>query len=468
MKLAAAVDPFEFLPLDITRKILGLTERSQKRFFLWKPKCEDLRRLRATCKLFASLVSEAGFLEWQGKEAEVGNDELIKFISSRPETAWRRAVDLTFDEGLLGRVTPMFPAFILQSAEKLQTFEVTVYPLADEQEALHECDLFGTLRMCTNLRHIQIQSFGRASYLSPPTKPLVALTTLSLINVCLKVDKAQTLYEVLPTSSSFPSLQHLRLCLSIWPGIREGRIWFSSEYCIFKFQTLKTLCWSDIYLCVSGCSTLEIVAPLLEELTVYTCAQVTLACPSLTKLCAKGPSHQFQSAVTMSCLRKLTLTRLQCATIPPVLAAASNLQKLKIQLYTDPEGPLSLQRLGTVCDTVVCLHLNSTAWMFFCSGSSQQEEPEQKISFRNLERLSVELSAETLGKPEALSRLRIIPATCRKLRQLDILVPIIGVEMEDEISVVIKNMSKEFPSCFFVLLKGFGKAVLTAKAGTVM
>ena len=451
VEAATAVNPFELLPLDVVSKILGFNEPNRLLLYPLKPRCEDLRRLRSTCKLFFSLVSEARFLDWTFESA-ASMERFTSFLSRHPEVEWKR-MDLKFTETFSWRLELTLPAVLLQSAETLELVRVTVYPFAYELGAFLGINFFDSLQTCSRLRRIGIQFIRYPCRVRPPTTALPALTTLSLFNVYMELDELQAWLSFLP------SLQHLY----VWPkDSRREYQGTASGVQLLKCRTLRTLEWHQEGFVDSR--RLEIDAPHLRELLLTGMkAPVTISCPSLTSFIGEGP--HFQSAVPMGSLTSLSLAEVRGAAIPPFLAAAPNLQRLSFT-YTRYDVP-AVQPLWSVCRSVVHLHLNLEAWRLVCS--EKQESEMTSSNFESLERVTVELDEEERVSTlrECVRNLGIFSAVCNGLRQIDICNTTTFLN-EGELRVAVESTSRKYPACYFVLRirHEYGTAVLSVKAGT--
>lgn len=148
-----------------------------------------MRRLRSTCKLFRTFVSEARCFEWRFFELD-SRTRFLTFISNNLGGRWKRLKLNDFATCPLD-LRSIIPA-ILPFVETFESITIVFRKEGNKAGDLPGSEiLFPMLEACRSLKHICIQCEGPAAAIScrvetPPAKPLIALTKLCLFNLCSK------------------------------------------------------------------------------------------------------------------------------------------------------------------------------------------------------------------------------------------------------------------------------------------
>lgn len=291
LEVAGAANPFDRLPNEIITKILGLDEHYGVIMDPDWATTEDLRRLRATCKLFRSLVIEAGVLRWIFKE-DGSVTRFNRFISSNPAAKLKRVWLLVQRDYLLD-LNSLLPSAFSPIVETLE-FVTILFNLRDRtSDQVLESDIsFEAFQSCKKLRHLEIRpgcydldSWRAVDFLK---EPLPKLAVLKMSNLSMRATELQAM---LP---QFPILQYLSV------SFERPDTSLSSD-CIIESSTLKTLKWYE----EGGTKTLEITCPRLKELSISTEAQVSISCPFMEKLDASRPP-EIDALAAMSFLTDLS------------------------------------------------------------------------------------------------------------------------------------------------------------------
>lgn len=463
VKAAAAANPFDCLPNDIVNKILGLDERYRVFGYPDLRSSEELRRLRATCKLFRSLVSEAGILRWIFRED--GSVARFNTFISRDLAASVRRLCLKVDEDYSLDLTSLLPSVLSQTVKTLESVTL-IFNHRDRQSGeLLESELsFEIFQSCTRLRRIFIKpghhlaSVGSWRVVAPPAKPLLELNTLIMANLCMSSSELQAML------SHFPVLKYLDV------SFEKRDISLSSECVTVRSNTLKTLKWSE----GEGTTRLDIICPRLTQLSIATEANcVSISCPLMENLHAYRLRLKVDVTFPMSFLRRLVFSRARWSTLSKILENAPNVDEMTIWGWHE-ETLQPLGTMGRLCPNLTLLQLLSfQAWTLLCSTATSNLKHEIKTeglafcSFAKLQHIDVFLrkSEENPSTRESIARLRVITAACKNLRGMDLYM-LAKKDRQDEIEIGLQALSKENPSCAFVLHSG-SKVILMVKAERV-
>lgn len=448
---ASTVDnPFKRLPVEVVKKILGLDEQYGDIYMNQiMQRDDDRRRMRSTCRLFSSLITDEGRFEWRFTEAKDTTD-FVNFMCSKLDTKWKK-LKLHFDasELCLVDIRAVLPTAILPFSKTLEYFGLNFWHENQAEKDMIGWDtLFVMLQTCKNLRHIFIRRgegvpLGASNArVTVPTQPLPSLLRLSLLGLCIP---AVTLERML---LALPKLEHLYIKL-------DGGM--DNTYLV-KSDTLRTMKWLE-GIEMGARIRITIDCNSLEELILETEARFHLICPSLSKLVLNRLVNISLSS-TWALKEVVFDQETAWVSVRTVLRASPGVETIGIKHI---EGLPSFQRLGRLCKSVRTLRLLHQAWTDICAvvraPSPEQGSPaKKKPCFPQLQRIKIGADFETdrSGKVrtgEALSTLRVLLASCSSLQQMDIEVWLAREQPEDIVSVV-NDLAQEYPTCWFTVEDG--------------
>lgn len=457
VKMVAAANPFDLLPREIVTKILGLDERYHLDKYPLLRSAEDLRRLRATCKLFCSLVSEAGVLRWFFKEdgsvTRFNTFTSSKFAASLKRIWLQVQPDYSFD------LASLLPSALLPAAETLESVTLILNEGDSDSGVLPNSRVsLDVFRSCKKLRHILIRPWNPKSSwrLADALKsPLCTLAKLSLSSLNIQPPELQAMLL------QIPGLESLNVIL------RRPGTSMNGDFVIIS-RALKSLRWIDD----GSITRLGITCPCLKELSITTEALLSISCPCMETLFAHT-LRKVNVIATMNFLGDLYFFEADSSTVFKILEAAPQAKDMSIWRW-HPETLQPLQTIGRLCRKLKLLQLDFETWTSICSAVNSHLKQETRTvgvafcSFPKLQRVNVFLgnSKQDPSTRESITRLRILTASCHNLRRMDLVVMLEG-DCKDEIEIGLRTVSRENPSCLFVLRDSNNKSILTVKAERV-
>lgn len=436
-----SANPFDRLPLDLVKKILGVPGQILP--------LEEARRLQATCKLFYCILREERTLLW-----EIDQDDdaarFFKFISCNLDTRWKRIVlEDVRDKALnLADLASIFSS----SVESLESFTLRMYCTSEEVKdtpIVGWNELTAMLQSCRRLKQVSISTYAQASFDGPSpaftlTRPLSSLTDLEISTLTVSPPVFQS------TLSALPKLRLLSIAL--YPHSCEPVT--ADEYIMIS-ATLEDLHWygafKDSPEVGQTTSRLVVKAPRLKKLHVYTGRWVNLNSGSLEWL-RLGYGVRIDTAAPMGSLKHLIVEGTDWTSLSRILQASPTLTSLDI-CHLHEESYPSLQKPGAACRTLRLLRFLFEAWSLIGSpvnGKIVQPEPSDIQCFRELQRLQVDLDSYSCAKQETLSRLKVIVAACKSMEQMNITVRHKD-ERKEDVTEMVKTLAQDYPSSWFVV-----------------
>lgn len=445
-EVAAAANPFDLLPNEIVTKILGLDERySCIQMYPELPSAEELRRLKATCKLFRSLVFEAGLLSWNfrtGGSVARFNIFIASNLAARLKRLW---LQVQQDHFQVLDLTSFLTSALSPFVETLESVTLEFCSQRGSRKLLETNLSFKVFQSCKGLRHILIRPvpYSISCRLSGFLKePLPTLTRLSLFSLCMQSSELSAML------SQFPALQYLNV------GFKSLDTSLSSD-CVVRSSTLKTLRWSDGGGTAS--TRLEITCPCLKELVITTGARVSVSCPILEKLDA-SQLREVDAIATMSFVKDLSFSKASWSAVSRIIEAAPNAKTMSIWgWHKDTLQPL--RTIGRLCPSLKKLQIDLETWGSICSNVSSNVKHETRIdeggascSFPKLQHIEIFLSdsGQDHSSQEYIARLETIAAACDNLKRVDISMLSKGDRIA-EIEIGLQTLRKEYRSCLFNL-----------------
>ncbi len=418
-------NPFDKLPLELVKKILGLNEVSAPRFphmFL----DEAFRGLTKSANFADSIEGRMQALRLCALKRRMSAVDVAKcrrregvsrlYFTKRGAT-WNKlglwvpkCSDVDF--GVL------LQAAIPYLSDNLQCVAIACRPRLGgilrgwQTSAALDVQLLLTLLLsCKKLVHADFENIHLPASLSPQD-PLCQLTKLSLRR--LSILTAPELGDML---LRLPNLQDLYI--SIYNVRFEA-----AEPCFLKSGTLKILTWSNWR---AAAKVLEIRSPFLKRLTLSTHSTIVrLSCPSLARLECHG-GGRLESLSPVSGLERITVNEGAGTRLCEILATFPGLKALDIDYWYIPEVAPSIPGVWRLCRSLVQLRLSPGAWEAMCCAEENVprgrsiDAAKAQAYFEKLEHIHIELSSGVMADPsQSLLKLKAVLGASDRLKQVNI------------------------------------------------